>query len=130
MAWHRAMVELVIRPSPPDAEAKSASIRRFAGLFSHRSAPSIGAKALARKRLYLKTIGHVLGELSRQYRRADQGTLDWADAVAAARILREMRACLEGSNLEERIAAIEATLSGLEGQHRRPNGGAQPEARM
>jgi hypothetical protein len=47
--------------------------------------------SVARRRTKLRTVGHVLAELGRQYRRADEGELDWADAAAAARILREIR---------------------------------------
>ena len=60
--------------------------------------------------------------MGRQYRRADAGDLDWVDANAAARILREMRVAIEGSDFEARLAALEQTLAG------RPklNGHARP----
>jgi hypothetical protein len=77
---------------------------------------------VARKRTHLKTLGHVLTELGRQYRRADAGELDWPDAACAARILREMRQVIEGDGFEQRIAALEDALGKQPG---RPNGGAR-----
>jgi hypothetical protein len=65
---------------------------------------------VARRRVYLNTVGHILQELGAQYRRADKGELEWADAVSAARVLREMRFCLETSDIEARIVAIEQLL--------------------
>ena len=81
---------------------------------------------MARRRFKLNTIGHVLVELGRQYRRADAGELTWSDAAAAARILREMRQAMEASDIEARIAALEEkagfTTPG------RPNGETRPGA--
>ena len=65
---------------------------------------------MPRKRVHFQTIGHVLTELCRQYRRADRGELPWNDAAAAARILREIRQVIEGSDLTSRIEALEARL--------------------
>jgi hypothetical protein len=63
------------------------------------------------RRVHLHTVGHVLTELGRQYRRADDGDLGWQDARAAAAILKEIRALIEGDALEQRIAAIERALA-------------------
>jgi hypothetical protein len=62
---------------------------------------------VARRRIYLKTVGDVLSELARQYRRADRGELPWQDAGAAARILRELRSIMEISDIERRILELE-----------------------
>jgi hypothetical protein len=84
-----------------------------------RHVPSERTKCLPRNtRIYLKTVGHICTELARQYRRADRGELDWQSAAAASRILRELRQTLEGSELEQRIAALEAALA--ERDERRP----------
>jgi hypothetical protein len=68
----------------------------------------------------------VLGELAYVYRRADRGAMTWADAGAAARVLREIRFCLESSDFEERLVRLEAAAAG----NWRPaaNGGAEPHA--
>jgi hypothetical protein len=62
---------------------------------------------VARRRTRLKTIGHILTELGRHYRRADAGELNWADAAAASRVLREMRHLLETSDIEQRLQRLE-----------------------
>lgn len=87
---------------------------------------------MARKRVRLKTIGHVLTELGRQYRRADNGELAWQDAAAAARILREMRTTIEGDTFEARISALETLAAGGSAatSDRRPNGHSSSEARL
>jgi hypothetical protein len=79
---------------------------------------------VARPRIYLKTLGHVLSELGRQYRRADRGELPWQDAAAAGRVLRELRLILEANALEERIVEIETALQaqGFTLPRGRPNG--------
>lgn len=76
---------------------------------------------MARRRTRLKTVGHILSELGRQYRRADAGDIDWADAAHAARILREMRHALEASDIEQRLAALEAAAE-ADDSPRRGNG--------
>ena len=69
--------------------------------------------------------------MGRQYRRANSGELDWVDASHASKILREMRVAIEGSVLENRIAALETALA--EHQAKKPlkaNGhGLRPETR-
>jgi hypothetical protein len=55
------------------------------------------------RRIHLKSIGHVVTEIGRVYRRADAGVMQWQDASAAARILRELRQALEGGDIEARI---------------------------
>jgi hypothetical protein len=72
--------------------------------------------------MHLATIGQIVTELGRQYRRADHGAMEWQDARAAAAILREMRQALEGSALEQRLAAIEQALAERRGKPFKPNG--------
>jgi hypothetical protein len=55
------------------------------------------------RRIHLKSIGHICAEIGRVYRAADAGVMQWADASAASRILRELRQALEGGELEARI---------------------------
>jgi hypothetical protein len=61
-------------------------------------------------RFRLASIGGVAGELRRLYRMCHDAKMTWQDAYAASRILREIRTCIEGSELEARIAAIEQAL--------------------
>ena len=70
----------------------------------------------------------MLTELSRVYRAAWTGKLMWPDAGSAARILREIRQTIEGSELEQRIEAIEARLN-IVRQQPQPNG-RDREARL
>ena len=67
---------------------------------------------MARQRIYLTTVGHVLTELCRQYRRADKGELDWANCARAAAIPKEIRSMIETSLLEDRVVALER-LAGM-----------------
>jgi hypothetical protein len=55
----------------------------------------------------LRSIGKVLLELGYVYRAAHRGVMTWQDAGQAARILREIRACLESSDIEARLRALE-----------------------
>jgi hypothetical protein len=73
----------------------------------------------ARRKIRLTTIGGIKGELGRVYRRADAGEMDWQAACCAARLLREIRMILETSDLEERVAQLEARL---EAHPAKPNG--------
>jgi hypothetical protein len=66
-----------------------------------------------------------LSELGRVYREGWAGALTWQDAAAAARILREIRAAIEGGELEQRVARLEAQFAPA-----RPNGHGRPEARL
>ena len=63
---------------------------------------------MAKRRPALISIGNVLRELGHVYRAADRGAMLWTDAAAAARILREIRQCLEASDFEARLARLEA----------------------
>ena len=80
------------------------------------------------RRVHFNTVGHVLTEMGRKYDAANQGTMEWADAGQAVRILREIRQALEGGELERRLLALETAL----GEHKgklKPNGSAGREAR-
>ena len=59
----------------------------------------------------LTTVGQVAGELGRLYRQARRGDVAVADASRLATILAAMRQCLEASELERRIAEMEAALA-------------------
>lgn len=73
-----------------------------------------GPNAMAEKRKVrigrLLTIGQVAAELGRLYRQARRGDVAVADASRLATILVAMRQCLEASELERRIAEMEAAL--------------------
>jgi hypothetical protein len=58
----------------------------------------------------LTSVGQVAGELGRLYRQARRGDVAVADASRLATILAAMRQCLEASELERRIAEMEAAL--------------------
>ena len=59
----------------------------------------------------LTTVGQVAAELGRLYRQARRGDVAVADASRLATILAAMRQCLEASELERRIAEMEAALA-------------------
>ena len=56
----------------------------------------------------LDTVGGVVTELGRVYRQARKGELDVGDATRLAMVLREIRCALEASDIERRIAELEA----------------------
>ena len=58
----------------------------------------------------LTTVGQVAGELGRLYRQARRGDVAVTDASRLATILAAMRQCLEVSEVESRIAAMEAAI--------------------
>ena len=78
------------------------------------------------QRFRLRTVGGVLGELGRLYRAGWTGGMAWQDAAAAARILREIRVTIEGGELEQRIARLEARVA--EAAPAKPNGHTRPGA--
>jgi hypothetical protein len=45
------------------------------------------------------------------YRLAQIARMPWSDCAAAARVLREIRFCLETSDLEARLAKLEAAAA-------------------
>lgn len=57
---------------------------------------------------HLDTIGGVLKELARVYREARRGQLATDEAGRLVTVLREMRCCIEGSEMEMRVRALEA----------------------
>jgi hypothetical protein len=60
----------------------------------------------------LTTVGQVAAELGRLYRHARWGEVPVGDASRLAMFLWVMRQCLEASELERRIAEMEAALGG------------------
>jgi hypothetical protein len=63
------------------------------------------------KQIRLANVGGICTELKRLYRCAWAGEITWQDAGSAARVLRELRVCLEGSEIEARIEALEHLLA-------------------
>ena len=59
----------------------------------------------------LTTVGQVAAELGRLYRHARWGEVPVGDASRLATILAAMRQCLETSELERRIAEMEAAIA-------------------
>ena len=55
----------------------------------------------------LDSVGGVVRELGRIYRRARRGELDVGDATRLAMILREIRCALEASDIERRLEMLE-----------------------
>lgn len=55
----------------------------------------------------LQTVGNIKTELGRVYRAARKGNIDITDASKLAQILNILRACIESSDIERRIAALE-----------------------
>ncbi len=60
----------------------------------------------------LDTVGGVVTELGRVYRKARRGELDVGDATRLAYILREIRCALEASDIEKRLDALERLETG------------------
>jgi hypothetical protein len=58
----------------------------------------------------LTTVAQVAAELGRLYRHARWGEIPVADASRLATILGAVRRCLEASDLERRIAEMEAAI--------------------
>ena len=56
----------------------------------------------------LNSVGGVVTELGRVYRKARRGDLDIADATRLASILRELRCALEAGDVERRLDELEA----------------------
>jgi hypothetical protein len=55
----------------------------------------------------LQTVGNIKTELGRVYRAARKGTIDVTDASKLAQILNILRYCIEASDIEERLMALE-----------------------
>ena len=60
----------------------------------------------------LHTVGHMVSEMGKLYRQARKGEINSADASRLASILALMRQGLEASELERRLAALEAGDAG------------------
>ena len=60
----------------------------------------------------LHTVGHIVSEMGKLYRQARKGEINSADASRLASILALMRQGLEASELERRLAALEAGDTG------------------
>jgi hypothetical protein len=62
-------------------------------------------------------------ELAHQYRQAERGAMEWQDAWYAAKILRELRACIEGNVFEQQIAELRARADAADAERRRRGNG-------
>jgi hypothetical protein len=62
------------------------------------------------KRIKLRSASNVAAELARLYRDARSGRTHPAEATKLAHILDVLRRCLEASDIEKRLALLEATL--------------------
>ena len=67
-----------------------------------------GSKKRAQRVGRLHTVGHIVSEMGKLYRQARRGEINSADASRLASILALMRQGLEASELERRLAALEA----------------------
>ncbi len=56
----------------------------------------------------LNTVGGVVTELGRVYRKARRGEMDLGDAKSLVYCLREIRCALEAGDVERRLEALEA----------------------
>lgn len=64
----------------------------------------------------LTKMHHIRTELANIYREARSGKIDLGDATKLTYILREIGRVIEGSDLEERIAALEEAQGGSNGK--------------
>ena len=71
-----------------------------------------GGKTRAQRVGRLHTVGHIVSEMGKLYRQARKGEINSADASRLASILALMRQGLEASELERRLAALEAGETG------------------
>jgi len=63
-------------------------------------------------RITLNSASAIARELARVYRDARTGRLPTTDATKLAHVLDVLRRCLETSDLEQRLSAVEASLAG------------------
>jgi hypothetical protein len=73
-----------------------------------------------------------MGERRRLYKMGHAGEITWQEAGAASRVLRELRFCIEGGQIEQRIGRLEEALDEHDAARRgghRPNGHDDSRAR-
>lgn len=56
----------------------------------------------------LNTVGGVVTELGRVYRKARRGVMDMSEAKSLTYVLRELRCALEAGDVERRLDELEA----------------------
>ena len=73
--------------------------------------PTENAHPTPRRKIALHTAGGIRRELARLYRDARSGVVQTADATRLGYLLDLLRKCLETSELERRLEALELTLA-------------------
>lgn len=58
----------------------------------------------------LDTVGHVVTELGRVYRKARRGEMDITQAKSLTYVLREIRCALEAKDVERRLEELEGAI--------------------
>ena len=75
----------------------------------------------------MSTVRSIRKELCDVYRAARiDKSMDWHDAARAASILQILSRMIQGSDFEDRIAALETALAEHKGKPSRSNGHARP----
>jgi hypothetical protein len=72
----------------------------------------------------LRDIRGIRRELARCYGEAREGALSWQDAARAASVLQILGRMIEGSDFEERLAALEGAIAERDAMPVRGNGHA------
>ena len=68
----------------------------------------------------LTSVGMVGVEIGRLYRLARRGEIDALEAFRLAQVLLGLKACLESSEFERRVAELEVAVAQREPEHFRP----------
>ena len=68
----------------------------------------------------LTSVGRVGIEIGRLYRLARRGEIETLEAFRLAQVLLGLKACLESSEFERRVAELEAAVAQREPEHFRP----------
>ena len=68
----------------------------------------------------LTSVGRVGIEIGRLYRLARRGEIDTLEAFRLAQVLLGLKACLESSEFERRVAELEVAIAHKEPEHFRP----------
>ena len=63
----------------------------------------------------LNTVGGVVTELGRVYRKSQRGEMELSDATRLTCVLRELRCALEAGDIERRLDELEAAAPAVRG---------------